>query len=425
MSDALHEAFFALHHGLPRQGPGSDATTRRLLALAGPLPERPRTLDVGCGPGRAALLLAAEAGARVTAVDLHRPFLDELRERAAARGLSDRIRIERHSMTALPYPDGAFDLIWAEGSAYLMGFDAALRSWRRLLAPGGVLVVTECEWATDSPAPRAAAFWAQAGALRSGERNTAAAEAAGYRVLGVHELPDSDWFEEYYDPLARHADAADPARPGMAQAIAGAREEIAVRRAHGADYRYRGYVLTPADTEEKSMWTTRAERPGSAGAADRAAIREVLLGAFPTPLEADLVEALRADESAWLPELSVVAQTPDGTIAGYALITRGWVDGEPVLTLAPCAVRPEFQRQGAGAAAIRAALEAARARDGERLVTVLGHPEYYPRFGFTPASGFGIRVGFEVPDEAIMVLALTEDRPLPAGTIRYPEAFGV
>ncbi|WP_461296999.1 SAM-dependent methyltransferase [Streptomyces harbinensis] len=261
MSDALHEAFFALHHGLPRQGPGSDATTRRLLALAGPLPERPRTLNVGCGPGRAALLLAAEAGARVTAVDLHRPFLDELRERAAARGLSDRIRIERHSMTALPYPDGAFDLIWAEGSAYLMGFDAALRSWRRLLAPGGVLVVTECEWATDSPAPRAAAFWAQAGALRSGERNTAAAEAAGYRVLGVHELPDSDWFEEYYDPLARHADAADPARPGMAQAIAGAREEIAVRRAHGADYRYRGYVLTPADTEEKSMWTTPSRTP--------------------------------------------------------------------------------------------------------------------------------------------------------------------
>ncbi len=96
-----------------------------------------------------------------------------------------------------------------------------------------------------------------------------------------------------------------------------------------------------------------------------------------------------------------------------------------MLTLAPCAVRPEFQRQGAGAAAIRAALEAARARDGERLVTVLGHPEYYPRFGFTPASGFGIRVGFEVPDEAIMVLALTEDRPLPTGTIRYPEAFGV
>ncbi|MGW8847786.1 GNAT family N-acetyltransferase [Streptomyces xiamenensis] len=202
------------------------------------------------------------------------------------------------------------------------------------------------------------------------------------------------------------------------------REAFPPRREHGADHRCRG-VLTPAVPEEKSMWTTRAEHHGSAGTADRAAIRDVLLGAFPTPLEADLVEALRADGTVWLPELSVVAQAPDGTIAGYALLTRGWVDGEPVLTLAPCAVRPEFQRQGAGAAAIRAVLAAAGARAGENLVTVLGHPEYYPRFGFTPASRFGIRVGFEVPDEAVMALVLDPERPVPAGTIRYPEAFGV
>ena len=58
LNTTVREAFFALHHGLPRQGPGSDATTRRLLELAGPLPEQPRTLDLGCGPGRSALLLA-------------------------------------------------------------------------------------------------------------------------------------------------------------------------------------------------------------------------------------------------------------------------------------------------------------------------------------------------------------------------------
>lgn len=54
-----YEAFFSLHHNLPRQSPGSDATTRQMLALTGPLPRRPRVLDLGCGPGRAALLLAA------------------------------------------------------------------------------------------------------------------------------------------------------------------------------------------------------------------------------------------------------------------------------------------------------------------------------------------------------------------------------
>lgn len=112
------EAFFTLHHRLPRQSPGSDATTRRLLAAAGPLPDRPRVLDLGCGPGRAALLLAAEARAEVTAVDLHQPFLDELREAAGARGPGDRIRTVRADMgdlTGPEFPAGSFDLVWAEG----------------------------------------------------------------------------------------------------------------------------------------------------------------------------------------------------------------------------------------------------------------------------------------------------------------------
>ncbi|MEV4383080.1 class I SAM-dependent methyltransferase [Streptosporangium sp. NPDC049644] len=128
ISDPVVTAFFALHDGLPRQGPGSDATTSRLLALAGPLPPRPRVLDIGCGPGRASLVLAEEAAAQVTALDLHQPFLDELTRAAAARGVGHAIRTIRASMADLPFPSESFDLIWAEGSAYHIGFDTALRS---------------------------------------------------------------------------------------------------------------------------------------------------------------------------------------------------------------------------------------------------------------------------------------------------------
>lgn len=165
-------------------------------------------------------------------------------------------------------------------------------------------------------------------------------------------------------------------------------------------------------------WTTRVETT-----ADFAAIRAVNLAAFPTPLEADLIEALRADP-AWIDGLSLVAQTPDGTIVGFALLTRCYVDDSPALVLGPCAVLPAYQKTGAGSAVIRAAFDAARAR-GENLVTCLGHPDYYPRFGFTPASAHGIRTPFEVPDEAMMILALDANAPTPAGTIRYPEPFGV
>lgn len=240
--NASLEAFFALHHGLPRQGPGSDATTRHLLSLAGPLPDRPRVLDLGCGPGRSALLLAGEAGARVTAVDLHEPFLDELRTAAEARSLSASICAVHGDMGELPYPDGSFDLVWAEGSAYLIGFDTALRTWRRLLAPGGTLVLTHCSWTVEMPSDRARAFWD--GLLRTTAEDTRAARDAGYEVLGTVLLPESDW-HEYYRPLAAHADAADLARPGMAQAVADTRAEIALRRAHGGEYGYVGHVLRP------------------------------------------------------------------------------------------------------------------------------------------------------------------------------------
>ncbi|MFE0738041.1 GNAT family N-acetyltransferase [Streptomyces sp. NPDC058855] len=411
---ASHEAFFALHHGLPRQGPGSDATTRRLLSLAGTLPERPRVLDLGCGPGRSALLLAAEAGARVTAVDTHEPFLDELRAAAVARGLDGLIRPVRADMAAPPFPDGSFDLVWAESSVFVVGFDRALAAWRRLLAPGGTLVLTECVWTTGEPGPQARAFWDPHYPLRTVTANAAAAVAAGYHVLGTFLQPETDW-EEYYGPLAAHADAADTTLPGMAAAVAGARAEIALRREHGGEYGYAGFALRPADPR----WTVRPERPG-----DRAAVRGVVTAAFGREAEAGLVDALRADPGAWLPGLSYVAEAPDGTVAAHALITRCRVGGEPAAALAPVSVAPEHQRSGAGQAVVRAVLDAARLA-GERLVLVLGHPEYYPRFGFVRASAYGIRPGFEVPDEAMMALVLDASAPVPGGALVYPAAFGV
>ncbi len=242
--NAVFEAFMSLHRGLPRQGPGSDATTRHLFSLAGPLPRRPRVLDLGCGPGRASLLLAAEYDAEVTAVDLYGPFLAELRSAAEARGLGDSVRAVEADMGRLSFPDGSFDLVWAESSAYSIGFDTALRDWRRLIAPGGALVVTECEWTVREPSAGARAFWDQHYALRGRSGNTAAAVAAGYDVLGVYGQPESDW-DEYYVPLGARADAADPAAPGMDQALAATREEIAVRAEHGTEYGYTGYVLRP------------------------------------------------------------------------------------------------------------------------------------------------------------------------------------
>src|SRR3954468_206221 len=160
-------------------------------------------------------------------------------------------------------------------------------------------------------------------------------------------------------------------------------------------------------------WTTRP-----ATAADAPALRALSLQTFPNVAEADLVQALIAGE-AWIDGLSHVAER-DGELVAYAILSRCGVGGADALALAPCAVREDLQRQGAGSATIAAALDAARAA-GEALVVVLGHAAYYPRFGFVRASSLGISAPVGLPDEALMALPLRNDPP--RGTIAYPAAF--
>lgn len=165
-------------------------------------------------------------------------------------------------------------------------------------------------------------------------------------------------------------------------------------------------------------WTTRAESHD-----DKDAVRDLTVAAFETADEADLVDALRTDE-AWIDGLSMVTTTSDGQVVGHALLTRCWIDEAPALCLAPCSVLPAYQRTGAGSAAIRAVLQAAEGHEGP-FVIVLGHPDYYPRFGFRRASLSGIRLSVEVPDEALMAMSLDSERALPSGTVRYAAPFGI
>lgn len=166
-------------------------------------------------------------------------------------------------------------------------------------------------------------------------------------------------------------------------------------------------------------WPTRTER-----AEDVAAVRRINLAAFESAAEADLVDALRQDPQAWLPRFSCLALAGKEPV-GFALLSRCHVGGTPALALAPCAVTPPHQGSGAGSAAVLRALEEARAAD-EHAVVVLGHPAYYPRFGFTPCADFGITPppGQQWPREAFLALSL-DGGELPSGAVRYAPAFGL
>jgi len=195
--------FFEVHSELPREGPGNRASTARALAAAGPLPDRAKILDIGCGPGMQTRDLAELVpDALITAVDAHQPFLDVLANTMKRAGLDDRVTVQCEDMRALPFPDASYDLIWCEGAAYIMGVENALRAWRRLLTPGGRLAFTDAVWLTDSPPDELRDWWSDgypdmgdvAECLRRVERN-------GFRILDHFTLPESAWWDDYYRPM--------------------------------------------------------------------------------------------------------------------------------------------------------------------------------------------------------------------------------
>ena len=137
---------------------------------------------------------------------------------------------------------------------------------------------------------------------------------------------------------------------------------------------------------------------------DEAAIRRVLDAAFGTPIESGLVDALRAG---CRDRVSLVAVDEDEAVVGHVLFTPVVIEGEHGAIegygLAPMAVHPSVQRSGIGSALVRAGLERLD-RSGCPFVVLVGHPEYYPRFGFVPAFAHGVRCQWDgVPDDAFMI----------------------
>jgi len=161
----------------------------------------------------------------------------------------------------------------------------------------------------------------------------------------------------------------------------------------------------------------RFERP-----LDAAAVREVNDEAFGSPIEARIVESLRG-----APDCISLVATRNGLVIGHILFTPVSLEpavGVRVAGLGPMAVRPEDQRAGVGGQLIRAGLDACR-QHGYSAVVVVGHPAYYPRFGFEPAHTRGLTLrDFDVPEDVFMVIELDAAvRDRLKGAVRYRSEF--
>jgi len=173
---------------------------------------KPRILDVGCGSGVPTLELMRLSRGEIIGIDIDQHSLDRLTRRIEQAGFSDRVKAVNYSMLNMDFPDESFDIIWAEGSTFIIGFERALKEWRRLLKHKRFLVTHEMTWSRPDPPQEVCNYWKglAASGIRTVPEYLEQIPACGYDVVGYFTLPEDTFWTEYYGPLEQRIQALRP-----------------------------------------------------------------------------------------------------------------------------------------------------------------------------------------------------------------------
>jgi ubiquinone/menaquinone biosynthesis C-methylase UbiE len=156
--------------------------TRKAFEML-PKLESPSILDIGCGSGLVTLELARLSDGEIIGIDINQSLLEKLKKKFEDEGFSSRVKAIKCSLFEIDFPDESFDVIWAEGSIWIIGFEKGLKQWNRLLKPYGFIVIHD-EIQTISSKLREIPNW-------------------GYKLINHFSLPEDAWWTEYYQPLER------------------------------------------------------------------------------------------------------------------------------------------------------------------------------------------------------------------------------
>ena len=156
--------------------------TRKAFQML-PKLEKPRILDVGCGSGVPTIELAKLSDGEIIGIDIKQSSLDELNRKIEEEGFSSRVKTMKCSLNEIDFPDESFDILWAEGSIWIIGFKKGLKEWRRLLKPNGFLVVHD--------------------EIKTVSNKLKKIPSYGYKLINHFQLLEDAWWTEYYRPLER------------------------------------------------------------------------------------------------------------------------------------------------------------------------------------------------------------------------------
>lgn len=197
------EIFFDIHKDLPREGSGRDKYTQKAFDMI-PTIKQPLILDIGCGPGLQTIKLAKLTNGKIIAIDIHQPYLDQLKQSAKNDKLSDRIEVLNKSMFDMEFPEDFFDIIWAEGSIFIIGFEKGLKEWKKYIKKNGYMAVHEMTWLKDNPPTEISDYWKQVyPAISTIENNLEIIKKSNYKLIGHFPLSEDAWWDLYYNPLEK------------------------------------------------------------------------------------------------------------------------------------------------------------------------------------------------------------------------------
>ena len=232
--------FMKVYETLEFWAPSSEADTKKAFFL---LPQSPtKILEIGCGKGLATKILAENSGAHITALDNEESALERLRERFQNLGLSDRLTTINANMSDLPSGDDSFDLIWSEGSAYIIGVEKALKEWMPLLRDNGFLVISDLVWHINDKSADATHFWQQEYPdMQNVETRIKQISKAGYSIIDHFPLSNAAW-HSYYDPLRERVLALEPEMPNS-KAIKDIKREVEISTRYTHEFGYHFFIM--------------------------------------------------------------------------------------------------------------------------------------------------------------------------------------
>ena len=145
--------------------------------------DKPRILDIGCGSGVPTMELARLGQGEVIGIDIDQPALDKLTKKIREAGFSNRVQAVNCSILDMVFPDESFDIIWSEGSVFVVGFERGIREWKRFLRPNGFMAIHD-----------------EKGNV---EKKLEQISKCGYKLLGYFILSEDTWWTEYFAPLEK------------------------------------------------------------------------------------------------------------------------------------------------------------------------------------------------------------------------------